>query len=79
MAKTKTSAVVRPQKVKPGTVQLIAMRVLAWPDAFPSSDIGLLNALGTRDRKAVEARAEGWRPWRAYAVIRLWQELETDR
>jgi AraC family transcriptional regulator of adaptative response / DNA-3-methyladenine glycosylase II len=59
------------------TAQLIAMRALAWPDAFPSTDIGLLNALGTRDVKSVEMQAEAWRPWRAYAVIRLWQLLET--
>jgi len=59
------------------TVQLIALRALAWPDAFPSTDIGLLNALGTRDIKAVEAQAQAWRPWRAYAVMRLWQTLET--
>ena len=59
------------------TVQLIAMRALAWPDAFPATDIGLLNALGTRDVKAVQAMAEAWRPWRAYAVMRLWQTLET--
>jgi AraC family transcriptional regulator of adaptative response / DNA-3-methyladenine glycosylase II len=59
------------------SAQLIAMRALAWPDAFPASDIGLLNALGTRDVAAVEAMAEAWRPWRAYAVIRLWQTLET--
>jgi AraC family transcriptional regulator of adaptative response / DNA-3-methyladenine glycosylase II len=59
------------------TVQLIAMRALAWPDAFPATDIGLLNALQTRDAKAVLARAEAWRPWRSYAVIRLWQTLET--
>jgi len=58
------------------TVQLIAMRVLAWPDAFVFSDIGLLNALGTRDVAQVQAQAEAWRPWRAYAVIRLWQTLE---
>jgi AraC family transcriptional regulator of adaptative response / DNA-3-methyladenine glycosylase II len=58
------------------TVQLIAMRVLAWPDAFAGTDIGLLNALGTRDTAAVQGRAEAWRPWRAYAVIRLWQSLE---
>jgi AraC family transcriptional regulator, regulatory protein of adaptative response / DNA-3-methyladenine glycosylase II len=59
------------------TVQLIAMRVLGWPDAFPVTDIGLLNALGTRDLKQVQTLAEAWRPWRAYAVIRLWQLLET--
>jgi AraC family transcriptional regulator of adaptative response / DNA-3-methyladenine glycosylase II len=58
-------------------VQLVAMRALAWPDAFPSSDIGVLNALGSRDIPLAEQRAEAWRPWRAYAVIRLWQSLET--
>jgi AraC family transcriptional regulator of adaptative response / DNA-3-methyladenine glycosylase II len=59
------------------TVQLIAMRALAWPDAFPASDIGVLNALGTRDARAVAEMAEPWRPWRSYAVMRLWQSLET--
>jgi AraC family transcriptional regulator, regulatory protein of adaptative response / DNA-3-methyladenine glycosylase II len=59
------------------TVQLISMRALAWPDAFPATDIGVLNALGTRDIKAVSIQAEAWRPWRSYAVMRLWQSLET--
>jgi AraC family transcriptional regulator, regulatory protein of adaptative response / DNA-3-methyladenine glycosylase II len=59
------------------TVQLIAMRALAWPDAFPATDIGVLNALGTRDAKAVTERSLAWRPWRSYAVIKLWQSLET--
>lgn len=59
------------------TVQLIALRALAWPDAFPATDIGILNALKTRDVKAVQALAETWRPWRGYAVMRLWQSLET--
>ena len=58
------------------TAQLIAMRALAWPDAFPATDIGLLNALGTRDVAATTRAAEAWRPWRAYAVIRLWHSLE---
>jgi AraC family transcriptional regulator, regulatory protein of adaptative response / DNA-3-methyladenine glycosylase II len=59
------------------TVQLISMRALAWPDAFPATDIGVLNALGTRDAKAVSLQAEAWRPWRSYAVMRLWRSLET--
>ncbi|MCU0923788.1 MAG: DNA-3-methyladenine glycosylase 2, partial [Burkholderiaceae bacterium] len=59
------------------TAQVIAMRALAWPDAWPASDIGLMNALGTRDPKRVMALAEAWRPWRAYAVMRLWHHLET--
>jgi AraC family transcriptional regulator of adaptative response / DNA-3-methyladenine glycosylase II len=58
------------------TLQLIAMRVLAWPDAFAATDIGVLKALGTRDANEALARAEAWRPWRAYAVMGLWQSLE---
>jgi len=58
------------------TVQLIAMRVLAWPDAFAGTDIGVLNALGTRDVAQAQTRAEAWRPWRAYGVMGLWQTLE---
>lgn len=59
------------------TAQVIAMRALSWPDAWPSSDIGLMNALGTRDKRAVEALADPLRPWRSYAVMRLWHHLET--
>lgn len=58
------------------TAQVIAMRALAWPDAWPATDIGLMNALGTRDPKLVATLAEPWRPWRAYAVMKLWHGLE---
>ncbi len=58
------------------SAQLIAMRALAWPDAWPATDIGILNALGTRDAKLGTERAEAWRPWRAYAVMKLWLSLE---
>ncbi len=60
------------------TAQVIAMRALAWPDAWPATDIGLMNALGSRDPKLLVARAEAWRPWRAYAVMQLWNHLETQ-
>jgi AraC family transcriptional regulator of adaptative response / DNA-3-methyladenine glycosylase II len=63
--------------IGPWTVQLIALRALGWPDAFPASDIGVLNALGSRDVAAAEAASQAWRPWRAYAVMRLWRTLET--
>ena len=59
------------------TAQVVAMRALAWPDAWPASDIGLMNALGSRDAKHITALAEPWRPWRAYAVLQLWHHLET--
>ncbi len=62
------------------TVQMIALRALGWPDAFPPGDLGVLDALvpllGRRDARAAAALAEIWRPWRGYAVLRLWQHLE---
>jgi AraC family transcriptional regulator of adaptative response / DNA-3-methyladenine glycosylase II len=58
------------------TAQYIAMRALSWPDAFPASDYGVLKALGEKDPRRALARAEAWRPWRAYAVIHLWKSLE---
>jgi AraC family transcriptional regulator of adaptative response / DNA-3-methyladenine glycosylase II len=58
------------------SAQLIVMRALAWPDAWPATDIGLLNALATRDARQAAAQSEAWRPWRAYAVMKLWLGLE---
>ena len=63
------------------TTQLLALRVLGWPDAFPATDIGLLKALGlaqARDAPQAIAMAESWRPWRSYAVIALWRALESN-
>jgi AraC family transcriptional regulator, regulatory protein of adaptative response / DNA-3-methyladenine glycosylase II len=59
------------------TAQYIAMRLLREPDAFPAADIGLRRALTERDGarpspKKLLARAENWRPWRAYAAQYLW-------
>jgi AraC family transcriptional regulator, regulatory protein of adaptative response / DNA-3-methyladenine glycosylase II len=54
------------------TAQYIAMRALAWPDAFPHTDLGVMRALGETTPKRVLARAEPWQPWRAYAVMHLW-------
>jgi len=59
------------------TAQYIAMRELREPDAFPAADIGLMRAMtdeaGVRpSATALTARAEAWRPWRAYAAIHLW-------
>jgi AraC family transcriptional regulator of adaptative response / DNA-3-methyladenine glycosylase II len=59
------------------TAQYIAMRQLREPDAFPAADIGLMRAMadsaGVRPSvTALLARAETWRPWRAYAAQHLW-------
>ena len=62
--------------VGPWTAQYIAMRALAWPDAFPHPDVAVLKAMQeTNGRRALE-RANAWRPWRAYAVLHLWKSLE---
>jgi AraC family transcriptional regulator of adaptative response / DNA-3-methyladenine glycosylase II len=64
--------------VGPWTAQYIAMRALREPDAFPASDLGLLRAMETpagRPSPATLAEiAEAWRPWRAYAALRLWMQ-----
>jgi AraC family transcriptional regulator of adaptative response / DNA-3-methyladenine glycosylase II len=54
------------------TAQYVAMRALGEPDAFPSGDIALLHALDLASHRQLELRAEGWRPWRAYAAMYLW-------
>ncbi|WP_346839358.1 AlkA N-terminal domain-containing protein [Microbulbifer sp. SAOS-129_SWC] len=77
------------------TAHYIAMRGLSMPDAFPASDLGILQALGEHGQKAKPkqalgehgqkakpkqalARAESWRPWRAYGALLLWQSLKPE-
>ncbi len=64
------------------TAHYIAMRALGWPDAFPPNDVAVLKATGRLfDRptqRGAEALAEAWRPWRSYAVLKLWNSLETS-
>jgi AraC family transcriptional regulator of adaptative response / DNA-3-methyladenine glycosylase II len=60
------------------TAQYIAMRALSWPDAFPHTDLGVMKALGETNARRVLAAAEPWRPWRAYAVMHLWQSLTKE-
>lgn len=59
----------------PWTVQYIAMRALAWPDAFPYTDYGVKKALEGLSPKEIIQMAENWRPWRSYATIALWNSL----
>ena len=59
------------------TAQYIAMRQLREPDAFPAADIGLMRAMADSEglrpsARELLARAEQWRPWRAYAAQHLW-------
>lgn len=58
--------------IGPWTAQYIAMRTIGYGDGFPSSDLGVKKALAPRTVKEIEALAESWRPWRAYATLSLW-------
>lgn len=63
--------------IGPWTAQYIALRAFGLVDAFPASDLGLLKAkVWGKDgitARAINLRAEAWRPWRAYAAMYLWQ------
>jgi len=37
-----------------------------------------MKALGVTGPRRVLAIGEAWRPWRAYAVMQLWQSLKKD-
>lgn len=58
--------------IGPWTAELVLLRALREPDAFPAGDLGLCKALDTSP-KALAERAEAWRPWRGYAAMLLWQ------
>jgi AraC family transcriptional regulator of adaptative response / DNA-3-methyladenine glycosylase II len=58
------------------TAQYIAMRALGESDAFLAGDVAVQRKLAPDGRRPsirqILARAERWRPWRAYAVMHLW-------
>jgi AraC family transcriptional regulator, regulatory protein of adaptative response / DNA-3-methyladenine glycosylase II len=52
------------------TVEYIAMRALADPDAWPETDLVL-----RRQVAATNAQPQRWRPWRAYGALHLWADI----
>ncbi|ORB65465.1 DNA-3-methyladenine glycosylase 2 family protein [Mycolicibacterium tusciae] len=66
--------------IGPWTAEVIAMRGLGDPDAFPSSDLGVRIAaqqlgIPTEARPLTEHSMQ-WRPWRSYATQHLWTALD---
>jgi AraC family transcriptional regulator of adaptative response / DNA-3-methyladenine glycosylase II len=59
------------------TAGYVAMRAIGDPDIFLPTDLAVrrgARALGLPDDPRLLAdHAERWRPWRSYALIRLWQ------
>lgn len=63
--------------INPWTAQYISMQALREPDAFPATDPALLRVAVRRSPRELLKVAEAWRPWRAYAAMRLWMREPT--
>ncbi len=66
--------------IGPWTAEMIAMRGLGDPDAFPATDLGVRVAaeqlgLPAAPRPLTEY-SRRWRPWRSYATQHLWTALD---
>jgi len=63
------------------TAGYVAMRAIGDPDVFLPTDLAARRgaaALGLPDAPAeLAAHAERWRPWRSYALVRLWRAAQT--
>ena len=66
--------------IGPWTSEMIAMRGLGDPDAFPATDLGVAAAAGhiglPSAPKPLSEHARAWRPWRSYATQHLWTALD---
>jgi len=54
------------------TVEMVAMRGLGDPDAFPATDLGIVRSAKRLGITGLAGAAEHWRPWRSYATQYLW-------
>ena len=66
--------------IGPWTAEVIAMRGLGDPDAFPATDLGVRRRRRTagpaQPTCALTERSGRWRPWRSYATQHLWTALD---
>ena len=66
--------------IGPWTAEIVAMRGLGDPDAFPATDLGVRVAAEQAglpgDAVVLAAYSTRWRPWRSYAVQHLWTTLD---
>jgi DNA-3-methyladenine glycosylase II len=63
--------------IGPWTVEYIAMRAWRDQDAWPASDLVLMNLMTAQEPNLIrlalhKVRAEAWKPWRAYAAMHIW-------
>lgn len=62
--------------IGPWTAGYIAMRIARDPDTFLDSDWVIRKALEDAPSRT---QADAWRPWRAYAVMVLWNKVGSER
>ncbi|WP_238335792.1 DNA-3-methyladenine glycosylase 2 family protein [Serinicoccus kebangsaanensis] len=61
--------------VGPWTAEMVLLRGLGDPDAFPATDLGIASTaarLGLPSGRDLVAHATRWTPWRGYAAALLW-------
>lgn len=62
--------------IGPWSVEMIALRGLGDPDAFPASDLAVRATAAAHglpgEARALLARSAPWRPWRSYVTQTLW-------
>ena len=77
---TRPSHTVSPARIDAAT-HAATMRAIGDPDVLLLTDLAVRRGakeLGLPDSPAaLERHAERWRPWRSYALIRLWRGLST--
>jgi AraC family transcriptional regulator of adaptative response / DNA-3-methyladenine glycosylase II len=89
-AATVRSALLALPGVGPWTASYVAMRVLGDPDTWLDGDVALLSgaravglldpqSAGRSEHRVLAARAQGWAPWRSYAVMHLWRASSQAR
>src|SRR5262249_31703901 len=70
-------------RIGPWTGEYFALRALRDTDAWPATDLVLKRALAECAPELpfakVLARADRWRPWRAYAAMHLWNKVSQSR
>ena len=61
--------------IGPWSANYIAMRAAAFDDAFLETDAGVKHALPDFSPRERLELSQGWRPYRSYAVLSLWNSL----
>lgn len=76
--------------VGPWTASYVAMRVPGDRDTWLDGDVAVLSgartvgllapqSAGRSEHRVLAARAQGWVPWRSYAVMHLWRASSQGR